>query len=118
MNFAVLFYRTRNDDCPMVAFLDRLRLQQPELHKLLIAGLEKLRNSERHGLPLTRQVDARHKIYEVRVGGANIARAFFYFRHGQQIIVTNGYVKKTAKVDVGELDTAIRYKTDWEARFP
>jgi len=35
---------------------------------------------------------------------------------GQQIIVTNGYVKKQQKVDTGELQRTRTCKKDWEER--
>jgi len=63
-------------------------------------------------------VDAEHGILELRVGSANIARAFFFFRQGQRIVVTHGYVKKRQKVDPRELERARRYKQDWEGRVP
>jgi hypothetical protein len=46
----------------------------------------------------------------------NIARIFFFFRPGQEIIVINGYVKKQRKVDTGELERARICKKDWEER--
>ncbi len=55
-------------------------------------------------------------IFELRIGDKNIARVFFFFRQGQEIILTNGYVKKQQKVDTGELERARRYKKDWEER--
>jgi len=42
------------------------------------------------------------------VGKTNIARVFF-FQPGQEIIVTNGYVKKRQKLDQDELQRAQRH---------
>lgn len=102
----------------MGQFMKDLKQQQPELHDLLAAGLQKLRNRANHRAPLTEKVDQNNDIYELRVGGRNIARAFFFFRRGQEIIVTNGYVKKSQKVDLQELRIAQQRKADWERRFP
>ncbi len=120
VQFDVRFYYLDNEEQerPLLTFLQRLRKTEPVLHKLLVAGLKKIERSERHGPPLTEMVDKEHGILELRVGDANIARAFFFFRRGQEIIVTNGYVKKQQKVDGGELQRARDYKRDWEARFP
>ena len=86
------------------------------LHKLVVAGIKKLETSERHGPPLTQLADQKYDIFELRVGDKNIARIFFFFRQGREIILTNGYVKKQQKVDRGELERARTYKHDWEQR--
>jgi hypothetical protein len=57
-------------------------------------------------------------LFELRVGGANIARVFFFFRPGQEITCTNGYVKKSQRLDPQEVARAARYRIDWEARHP
>ncbi len=120
VRFTVRLYYLDNErqEQPVLTFLETLRRQDPVLHKLLVAGLKKLEQRERHGPPLTAPVDTEHGILELRVGSANIARAFFFFRRGQESIVTNGYVKKQQRIDAGELATARRYKRDWEERFP
>ncbi len=122
MEFNVRFYYIVSEDeqpeRPVLTFLERLRGTNPVLHKLLTAGIKKIETSERHGPPLTEMVDKDNGILEIRVGDANIARAFFFFRKGQEIIVTNGYVKKQQKVDTGALELARQYKRDWEERFP
>lgn len=122
MEFKVRFYYIDAEEGkaerPVLTFLESLRKTAPVLHKLLTAGIKKIEKSERHGPPLTDMVDNENGILEIRVGDANIARAFFFFRKGQEIIVTNGYVKKRQKVDTGALDLARRYKRDWEERFP
>jgi hypothetical protein len=38
------------------------------------------------------------------------------FEPGRRIVVTNGYVKKAQRLDLGELERARRYKADWERR--
>lgn len=102
----------------MVAFLEELERDYPDLAKLMIAGLHKLRSRNFHRPPLTQLVDAEDDIFELRVGHANIARAFFFFRRGREIIVTNGYVKKQQKLDPRALERARTMKRDWEARHP
>lgn len=120
MEFDVRFYVLDNErqERPILTFLEDLRRTDPVLHKLLVAGLKKIERRDRHGPPLTELVDPAHDIFELRVGGATIARAFFFFRRGREIIVTNGYVKKRQQVEMGELRRARAYKQDWEARFP
>lgn len=116
MQFSVRFYYDTDGNKPVTAFLEDLRKQDRILHKLVVAGIKKLEMSERHGPPLTELVDKKYGIFELRIGDKNIARVFFFFRQGQEIIMTNGYVKKQQKVDTGELERARRYKKDWEER--
>lgn len=118
MEFRVRFYATGHDEQPVVDFLEELRTRQPVLHKRATAGLLKLQRSEWHGPPLTTLVDPAHDIFELRVGGKDIARVFFFFRKGREIILTSGYVKKTQKVDPDALALARRHKQDWEERHP
>jgi hypothetical protein len=115
MRYRVTFYSTADGEQPMVAFLEDLRATQPILHKLVVAGIAKLEESQRHGPPLTVLVDSNARIYELRVGRANIARVFFL--HGEELILTNGYVKQRQQLDRRELNRARRYKQDWESRL-
>ena len=116
MQFSVRFYYDAGGNKPIITFLEDLRKQDSILHKLVVAGIKKLEISERHGPPLTAPVDQKHDIFELRIGDKNIARVFFFFRQGREIIITNGYVKKQRKVDTGELERARTYKKDWEKR--
>ena len=116
MQFSVRFYYDAGGYKPVMAFLEDLRKQDKILHKLVVAGIKKLEMSERHGPPLTDLVDQKYDLFELRIGDRNIARVFFFFRHGREIIMTNGYVKKQQKVDTRELERARNYKEDWEER--
>jgi hypothetical protein len=118
MEYRITFYETERGARPVVEWLDELRATDPVIEKLVVSGLEKLRNSERHGPPLTEAIDSAPGMFELRVGKVNIARAFFFFRPGQEIVVTSGYVKKRRKLDSGELRRAVQYKDDWERRHP
>ncbi len=104
MQFSVRFYYDADGNKPVLVFLEDLRKQDRILHKLVVAGMKKLETSERHGPPLTQLVDQKCNIFELRIGDKNIARAFFFFRQGREIILTNGYVKKHQKVDTRELE--------------
>lgn len=116
MDFRIAFYTTVGGEVPLRSFIDDLNATQPVLHRLVNAGLTKLRSSAYHGPPLTVQVDPDVGILEIRVGKRDIARVFFFFRPDRTIVCTNGYVKKSQKVDTAELARARRYKADWEAR--
>ena len=116
MQFRVRFYHDANGYKPLLAFLEDLRKRDRILHKLVVAGIKKLEEGERHGPPLTALVDQQAVLFELRIGGKNIARVFFFFGRGQELILTHGYVKKQQNVDERELERARTYKKDWEQR--
>ncbi len=117
MQFRVEFYRARDGHEPTREFIDGLRATHPALHALLVSGLGKLGDSAHHGKRLTEIVDRRARIWEVRVGRAEIARIFWCFGPDRQrITVLWGYVKHGQSLDRGELERARRYKQDMEAR--
>jgi len=118
VEFRVRFYETVEGTKPLVGFLESLRARQPMLHKLVVAGPGKLRQRENHGPPLTSAIAGTSGILELRVGSTDIARVFFFYRPGGEIVCTNGYVKKSQKVDPRELAHAERFKADWEERYP
>ena len=116
MQFSVRFYDDANGYKPLLAFLENLRKRDRILHKLVVAGIKKLEEGERHGPPLTAMVDQKEVLFELRIGGKNIARVFFFFGRGQELILTHGYVKNQQRVDERELERARTYKKDWEQR--
>ncbi len=79
MEFKVLFYSDASGYEPISIFLDDLRKQDKILHKLVLSGISKLKERQRHGPPLTKKVDDQANIYELRIGDKNIARIFFFF---------------------------------------
>lgn len=116
MQYNVEFYYTQSGEKPVAGFIAQLREKHPDLHKLVKAGIKKLEDGRKHRKPLTRLVDPEHGIYELRVGGKNIARVFWFFQAGRVVILTNGYVKKKQKLDSAELLWARECKKDWEER--
>lgn len=56
-------------------------------------------------------------IFEIRAKqGSNISRVLYFFVIGRKIILTNGFVKKTAKTPPGEIERAKRYRADFQRR--
>ncbi len=116
MEFRVRFYQSRDGTCPLVEFLRSLQVGSPMLHELVVVGVKKLEQRQHHGPPMTDRVQGADGIYELRVGRTDIARIFFFFRPDREIICTNGYVKKSQKLDRREVERAARLKADWEER--
>ena len=113
MDFEIQFFRTASARSPVEAFLDDMRGKQPTLHKLAIAGLRKLRNPGQHRPPLVKKIDSNHDIWELRVGGVNTLRLFYFYAADKLIVVTNGYVKKSQKLDQNQIETARARKREW-----
>jgi hypothetical protein len=118
MEYRITFYQTEEGYKPVAELLETLRNENPVLHKLVTAGIRKLKQREYHGEPLTAPVAGSQGLLELRVGRNDIARVIFFFRPNQEIVCTNGYVKKSRKLDSAELAKATRYKADWERRHP
>jgi hypothetical protein len=118
VEYRIVFYATEDGEKPLVAFLESLRGRNDPLHKLVVAGLRKLKNRDNHGPPLTASIQGSSSLMELRVGRTDIARVFFFFRPNWEIVCTNGYVKKSQKLDPKEVARAERYQADWERRHP
>jgi phage-related protein len=116
MDFEIQFFRTASGRSPVDEFLDTTRRKQPRLHKLAIAGLGKLRNPSQHRSPLVKKIDSDHDIWELRIGGANTLRLFYFYAADQLIVVTSGYVKKSQKLDKNQIETARMRKREWLER--
>lgn len=57
-------------------------------------------------------------LFELRVKFASdISRIFYFFVVGNEIILTNGFIKKTNKTPKHELELARKYKKDYEGRM-
>lgn len=56
-------------------------------------------------------------LYELRIKFSNdIARIFYFTYYNQEIILLNGFIKKTMKIPKAELDRAKRYMDDFIRR--
>lgn len=109
----LVFYKTENDKAPAVEFIKGLP------HKLQAKALKDLELLETHGndltMPYLRAMG--NGIFELRISqSGNNARIFYFFRVGNRIILTNGFIKKTQQTPPRELEKALRYKQDYEQR--
>ncbi len=106
--FQVEFYMTGRGELPAKEYFKEIPLKaQIKLAALvkLIAEEGKIYDEGKY-----RIVDRQEKIYEFKP----LAYRFFNFFHeGGKIIITNGYMKKSQKLDRDELKKAIRIKNDY-----
>ena len=111
--FEVEFYTLPDGRKPVKEFLDGL---EPKMRAKALYGLsvlEEYGNALRE--PYSKPIG--DGLFELRIKFASdITRIFYFFIVGNKIILTNGFVKKTAKTPPGEIKRAKDYKDDYERR--
>lgn len=111
--FEVNFFRKENGDCPIEEFLSSL---DGKMRAKLLVGVALL---EKNG-PQLREPYSKHLgdgIFEIRAKqGNNITRALYFFFVGKQIILTNGFTKKTQKTPLAEIAAAKKYRAEFLER--
>ena len=111
--FEVEFYTLPDGKKPVKEFLDGL---EPKMRAKALYGLsvlEEYGNALRE--PYSKPIG--DGLFELRIKFASdITRIFYFFIVGNKIILTNGFVKKTAKTPPGEIKRAKDYKDNYERR--
>lgn len=94
--------------CPVVDFLSTI--DNPKLKTKTLRSIKQLAilgNKAKH--PLSDHI--KDGIFELRTEQSNnITRVFYFFVYGSKIILTNGYIKKTQKMDISEFNKAKKYR--------
>ena len=107
------FYVKENGKIPVQEFLDSLQ------KKMLAKALREIKLLQENGRDL-REPHVKYMkdgIYELRVkAGSDISRIFYFFFSKEDIILTNGFIKKTPKTPQKELKKAFEYKDDYIRR--
>ena len=98
--YEVIFYITPRGDSPVDRFLDEL---QTRVRAKVVKWIEQL---EREGPNLPRPYAdvVQGKIRELRVGFGSNHYRFLYFFYGKKIVITHGFMKKTSKVPLLEIE--------------
>lgn len=113
MKRTVIFYRTKDGNCPVEDFLDSLPGKVVQKITWVLEILE-----SRGMLPTTyfkKLVNT--EIWECRIQqGSNIYRIFCFFDKGSIIILTHGLIKKTQKTPSDEIKRAEDYRNDYMKR--
>lgn len=112
-DFELVFYKKANGDCPVSEFLSSLNkvMRYKMMHSL---DLLELYGNHPKGDYSKFVSDG---IFELRAQTrTDITRIMYFFDDNRQIILTNGFVKKTQKMPASELETAKRYRADYLSR--
>jgi len=111
--YNIYFYEKLNGKIPVKEFLNKLNT------KMKTKALREIVLLREHGRDLKEpHVKYMKKgIFELRVKtGSDISRIFYFFFSGDKIILTNGFIKKTQKTPVKEIEKAIEYKSEYIRR--
>ncbi|MCD8230708.1 MAG: type II toxin-antitoxin system RelE/ParE family toxin [Clostridiales bacterium] len=112
--FHIIFYRKENSFCPIEEFLNSLSIKMRTKALRMIALLEQHGNELRE--PYSKSLD--NGIFELRIQqGSNTARILYFFMVDNQIVLINGFIKKTQKTPAQEITKAKRYRNDYIRRF-
>ena len=108
--FEVNFYYKADGSCPVRDFLDTLD------DKMLAKLLGTISLLETNGTQLREPYfkSLGDGIFELRAKqSSNITRILYFFVVGHQIILTNGFVKKTQKTPPEEIALSQKYRADY-----
>ena len=113
MRFTVEFYEKENGEIPVINFIDSLEPKLGAKVLSLIEILEEKGNQLR--LPYSECLE--DGIFELRCKfGSDITRTLCFFYEGANIILTNGFVKKTQKTPAQEIKLAKLRRADYLSR--
>ena len=113
MRFTVEFYEKENGEIPVINFIDSLEPKLGAKVLSLIEILEEKGNQLR--LPYSECLE--DGIFELRCKfGSDITRTMYFFYEGANIILTNGFVKKTQKTPAQEIKLAKLRRDDYLSR--
>lgn len=110
----IIFYENRGD-CPVEEFLTDISNEKLKSKTLRNIAELSIKGSNAKP-PLSSYVG--DGIFELRTKQAsNIDRIFYFFVIGNKIVMTNGYIKKSQKLDEQEFERAKRYRDDYMKKF-
>lgn len=117
MGWELEYYQRENAEIPVLDFLENL---EPKIRAKAFLEIELL---EEHGTslpePYVKPIKGKKYkgLYELRIKfSTNIARIFYFIYVGKKIVLLSGFIKKSQKTPVAELNRALRYKEDYERR--
>ena len=111
--FDVEFYQRANGDQPAKFFLlgldAKMRAKAASIITILADNGYELRE------PYSKYLS--NGIFELRIKvGTNATRILYFFYENNHIVLTNGFVKKTRKTPIREINRAKEYREDYYRR--
>ena len=111
--YSVVFYETENGKQPAKEFLLSLdaKMRAKMIRTIELAAEFGTELREPYSKPLE------DGIFELRAKvGSDISRTLYFFYTGKQIVLTNGFIKKTMKTPENEKKLAKKYRADFLSR--
>ena len=110
----IIFYETETGVSPVKDFISEIKDRKLQSKILQEIGLLKSLGNKLAGSH-TKYID--EGIWELRIKqSSNICRILYFYYIGNNIILTNGFVKKTARAPKGEIKKAKKYKDNYLKR--
>ena len=107
----IVFYRTESGGSPIEDFLDSLSSKQAQRIAWVLRLVEEIDSVPAQYL---KKMPGTHDIWEVRVQSASDTIRLLGFLFGSRsLVLTNGFLKKTAKVPLREIALAEQRKRDY-----
>lgn len=114
IDFTVVAYEKENGEVPVEDFLNSLDVKMRAKMFGMIGLLQEKGNQLRE--PYSKHLD--DGIFELRCKvGSNITRVLYFFYYEGQIVLTNGFVKKTQKTPKDEIKLAKDRRADYIERM-
>ncbi len=113
INFNVEFYKTADGKSPAEEFINS---QDSKMRNKIVRNLTILEN-QGNALRKPLSEHLQDGIFQLRTQlGNDISRVLYFFYDGQNIILTNGFIKKTPATPPGEIEKAKKYRDDYFER--
>ena len=113
ISFNVIFYETEDGKIPAREFIKSQdeKMRRKIEHDLVI--LKDFGNT----LRMPHSEHLQDGIFQLRTQlGNNISRILYFFYYGSDIVITNGFIKKTQETPPKEIETAKKYRVDYLER--
>lgn len=111
-DYEIEYYVTVDGECPVKKMLDAMPLK----HEVKVRKFFELLEEKGPNLPRPYADIVREKIRELVVDIQHHGYRFLHFYAGKTIVITHGFLKKTRKTPVTEIERAKRYINDWLRR--
>lgn len=110
----LVFYKTEKGQCPVAEFLDSLPAKVAQKVTWVLKLLQELDTVRSQYF---KKLSATAEIWECRVVfSGNTYRILCFFREGNQVVLTHGFMKKTRKTPRVEITKAERLRADFIRR--
>ena len=115
MQWKVEYYKTTEGKSPVKDFIDSLSNEGQAKYIFITKLLKEYGIHVRE--PYVRQITGHKKLYEIRIKDKTGISRILYFAHtGRKFILLHGFIKKTAKTPLREIEIAEKRMTDYVFR--